>query len=166
MTERGTGAATHSATGDLLDVNVWLALAIEEHPHHPAAVAYWSRDTGSTRFFCRISAMSLVRLLVHPKLMADKPLTLTKAWALYRSFAALSGVAMLNEPAGFDAALESFVTPKLPARLFTDAYFAALASSTRSRLVTFDRDFERFEGLMLLRLEVDSENGCELRKTG
>ena len=155
MSERGAGAATHDAIGDLLDVNVWLALAIEEHPHHPAAVAYWSRNAGAARFFCRISALSLVRLLVHPKLMADKPLALTKAWALYRSFAALRGVAMLNEPAGFDAFLGGLVTPELPPRLFTDAYFAALAGSTRSRLVTFDRDFERFEGLMLLRLDAD-----------
>ena len=30
-------ARVGGATGDPLDVNVWLALAIEEHPHHLAA---------------------------------------------------------------------------------------------------------------------------------
>ena len=99
--------------------------------------------------------MSVVRLLTHPRLMADKPLTLAKAWALYRSFATLAGVAMLDEPGGLDADLEALLMPELAPRLFTDAYFAALARSTHLRLVTFDRDFERFEGLTMLRLAVD-----------
>jgi Predicted nucleic acid-binding protein, contains PIN domain len=141
-----------SAVGDLPDVNVWLALAIEEHPHHEAAASYWTSHAGEGRFFCRLSAMSLVRLLTHPKLMADKPLTLAKAWALYRRFAGLPGVAMLAEPEGLDADLEALMTPKLPSRLFTDAYFAALAGKAHVRLVTFDRDFERFDGFALLRL--------------
>lgn len=97
--------------------------------------------------------MSLVRLLAHPRLMADKPLTLSRAWGLYLRFAALPGVAMIGEPAGLDTDLATLVTPKLPARLFTDAYFAALARSASLRLVTFDKDFERFEHLALLRLE-------------
>jgi hypothetical protein len=28
--------------GDLLDLNVWLALVVPEHPHHGAARRYWS----------------------------------------------------------------------------------------------------------------------------
>ena len=146
------GESTASTTGDLLDVNVWLALAIQEHPHHGAAASYWARHSGLARFFCRLSALSLVRLLTHPKLMAGKPLTLVKAWGLYRRFAALPGVAMLGEPEDLDDHLASFVTPKLPARLFTDAYFAALAGKSQARLVTFDRDFQRFGGVHLLRL--------------
>ena len=152
MTERTAGAAAPGAAGDLLDVNVWLALAIEEHPHHGPAAAYWSRHAGAARFFCRVSALSLVRLLTHPGLMADRPLTLARAWALYRGFASLPGVAMIDEPAGLDADLETLVLPRLAPRLFTDAYFAALARRARLRLVTFDRDFERFQGLTLLRL--------------
>ena len=138
--------------GDLLDVNVWLALAIEEHPHHAAAVRYWSCHTSTTRLFCRMSALSLVRLLIHPRLMSGKPLTLPKAWLVYRRFAALPGVGHVVEPEGLDTRLDALVTPKLPPRLFTDAYFAALAQSAGLRLVTFDKDFERFERLTLLRL--------------
>ncbi len=156
MTERKTPSSADLAAGDLLDVNVWLALAIEEHPHHAAAVSYWSRQAHAVRFFCRVSAMSLVRLLTHPKLMADKPLTLAKAWAAYRSFARLPGVAMLSEPEGLDADLEALVLSKLPPRLFTDAYFAALGRRGRVRLVTFDKDFERFDHLALLRLSTGS----------
>ena len=152
MTKRAAGAATRPTAGDLLDVNVWLALAIEEHPHHIAAASYWTDDGGAARFFCRLSAMSLVRLLTNKQLMADKPLTLPRAWALYRAFADMPGVDMIEEPGELDADLDGRVTAKLPARLFTDAYFAALAVTARLRLVTFDRDFERFDKLALLRL--------------
>lgn len=150
MTEDGAGAA-----GDLLDVNVWLALAIEEHPHHRVAASYWSSHAKTPRFFCRLSAMSFVRLLVHPRVMADKPLSLAKAWMLYRSFATLPGIAMLGESERLDADLAALITPKLPPRLFTDAYFAALARTAGLQLVTFDKDFERFERLNLLRLTAE-----------
>ena len=40
----------------------------------------------------------------------------------------------------------------LPARLSTDAYLAALAMANGWRLVSFDRDFERFAGLNRLML--------------
>ena len=81
MTSSGPRAGTATA-GDLLDVNVWLALAIEEHPHHLAAARYWANRSEAARFFCRLSALSFVRLLMHPKLMAGRPLTLPKAWGL------------------------------------------------------------------------------------
>ena len=40
----------------------------------------------------------------------------------------------------------------LPARLHTDAYLAALAISNGWRLVSFDRDFKRFNGLNWLQI--------------
>lgn len=41
---------------------------------------------------------------------------------------------------------------QLPPRLCTDAYLAALAIANGWRLVSFDRDFERFDGLERLAL--------------
>jgi len=41
---------------------------------------------------------------------------------------------------------------EVPARLCTDAYLAAVAMANGWRLVSFDRDFERFEGLAWLAL--------------
>ena len=41
---------------------------------------------------------------------------------------------------------------EIPARLCTDAHLAALAIANGWRLVSFDRDFERFEGVERLSL--------------
>ena len=46
----------------------------------------------------------------------------------------------------------SMGSAELPPRLCTEAYLAALAIANGWRLVRFDRDFERFEGLERLAL--------------
>jgi predicted nucleic acid-binding protein len=54
-------------------------------------------------------------------------------------------VGLLAEPEGCDDALQAILgAGPLPPRGWTDAYLAALARSAGLRLVTFDRDFERF----------------------
>ena len=133
--------------GDLPDVNVWLALAVQDHVHHEAATAYWQASPQTKRFFCRGSASSLVRLLTHPHLMAGKQLGLQAAWQLYRRFRAVPTIRLLAEPSGVDEQLSALITPLLPARHFTDAYLAALAICSGLRLVSFDRDFSRFADL-------------------
>ena len=105
--------------------------------------------------------MSFVRLLCNPKLMSGKPLTLVKAWGLYQRFAALPGVSVLAEPEGLDERLGAMVTPKLALRLFTVAYFAALAHTARLRLVTFDKDFARYEACNMLRLTAGESHGVK-----
>ena len=144
--------APEAPVGDLLDVNVWLALAIDEHPHHRAAVTYRSSQGHTRKLFCRLSAMGFVRLPTQPKLMAEGALDLIEAWRLYERYLALPTVGLLPEPEGMDTQLAKLVANRLPARLLTDAYLATLALCARLRLVTFDKDFDRFEGIALCRL--------------
>ena len=68
---------------------------------------------------------------------------------------------MLAEPEGLDERLGAIVTPKLALRLFTDAYFAALAHTARLRLVTFDQDFARYEARNMLRLTTGESHGVK-----
>lgn len=147
-----------AAAGDLPDVNVWLALAVKEHVHHDAAVSYWQRTAGAAgplRYFCRVSSLGLVRLLMNPRVMSSKQLGMKEAWSLYRRFAELPGVRMLDEPSSaVDRELGAMASSSIPSRHFTDAYFAALAARARLRIVSFDRDFERFQNVNLLRLSV------------
>lgn len=141
--------------GDLPDVNVWLALAVKQHPHHEAAAADWNDQDahgGTGRgdnklWFCRITMLGFVRLLSQPKVMADQALTLAQAFAAYQSFAALPEVGLHNEPANCSSELQRLVSSELPSRRLTDAYLAAFAKAGGLRLVTFDTDFDRFGGL-------------------
>lgn len=138
--------------GDLPDVNVWLALAAPQHPHHAAAAAYWTGHDGGRIWFCRITMLGLIRLLSNPKVMGDQALDLTSSLAAYQQFAALPEVGLHAEPADCCVQLQQLLSADLPARFLTDAYLAAFATSASLRMVTFDKDFERFAGLDCLRL--------------
>jgi toxin-antitoxin system PIN domain toxin len=151
MSERVEGA-------DLLDVNVWFALAVENHPHHAAAQSHWHAEPQSWRYFCRSSAMSLVRLLTTPAAMENRPLTLPQAWRLYSKFRQLPRVGLMSEPNDLEPTLTSLIGAALPTRHLTDAYLAAFAKTAGLRLVTFDRDFSRFDKLDWRRLEPSKEH--------
>jgi uncharacterized protein len=152
--------ASHKAppqreAGDLPDLNVWLALAVTEHPHHRAAQAYWREEAAARVWFCRVTMLGLVRLLAQPKLMGEATLSLRDAYDAYLRFAALPEVSLCTEPASCEQLLASLLEPATPARLWTDAYLAAFALAGGMRLVTFDRDFARFDAVPRLQLSED-----------
>ncbi len=150
MALRSTAGA--DTDGDLPDVNVWLALAVQEHPHHAQALAYWQHQAASRVWFCRVTMLGLVRLLTQPRLMGPGALDPAAALAAYDRFVALPEVGLHVEPPACDTDLRRLLRPALPARLMTDAYLAAFAVSAKLRLVTFDRDFSRFDDLCSLQL--------------
>ena len=153
MIEQRQGRQTSKAIcGDLPDVNVWLALAVNQHPHHDAAAAYWSGHQAGPVWFCRVTMLGLVRLLSNPKVMGEQALDLKQSLATYHHFAALPEIGWHAEPSDCGDHLQKLVSTDLPARLLTDAYLAAFAGSARLRMVTFDKDFGRFQGLDCLRL--------------
>ena len=144
------------ATGDLPDVNVWLALSYKAHPFHARATAYWQDacDTHTPLWFCRTTMLALVRLLSQPKLMGADVLNLLGAMAVYRQWMDTPAVGLLSEPTGLDSQLQSLlstISAPLPNRLWIDALLAATAEAAGFRMVTFDKDFERFN---LSRIEV------------
>ena len=137
---------------DLPDVNVWLALAVKQHPHHETAAAYWKELAGTRVWFCRVTMLGLVRLLSQPKVMGEQALSLTQALAAYDRFASLPEIGFHAEPSDCTDQLQRRLSTDIPARLLTDAYLAAFAESAGLRVVTFDKDFKRFEGLDCLHL--------------
>lgn len=95
--------------------------------------------------------LGLVRLLSQPTVMGEQALTLTHAHAAYQRFARLPEIGLHAEP---DCAsqLQRRLSADMPAHLLTDAYLAAFAESAGLRKVTFDKDFERSDGVDCLRL--------------
>ena len=137
------------APGDLPDVNVWVGLCTAAHPFHAAAMRYWQSacESGTQLWFCRTTMMGLVRVLSQPRAMGPNALSLTQAMTLYRQWLDTPAVGLLADPAGLDDAIEQLLGARgqpLPVRLWTDLGLAATAQSAGLRLVSFDRDFERF----------------------
>lgn len=138
---------------DLPDVNVWLALSASEHPFHQRARAYWQQSARERLAFCRVTMLGFLRLVGNATVMGGQPLSAHEGWSAYRAWRGLDAIAFAQEPGGCDALLAAWadhglITP----RLWTDAYLAAFAVTGAYRLVSFDRDFERFERLDWLRL--------------
>ena len=98
--------------------------------------------------------MSLVRLLVQTAVMGEQVMSLPQALAVYQQWQAVPHVGLLPDPSELDATLQTMVGSSavpLLARLWPDVCLAATAEAAGLRMVTFDRDFERFD---LSRLEL------------
>jgi toxin-antitoxin system PIN domain toxin len=105
------------------------------------------------RLGCTVTALGLVRLVCQPKLMGTAVKNAAEASDLLNALCQQPGVQMAEpEHNGWEVFHQLLRGAELPARLCTDAHLAALAIANGWRLVSFDRDFERFEGLERLPL--------------
>ncbi len=135
-----------SAIADLLDVNVWLAFAVEGHPHHKASLKAWSDLKRPS--LCRITQLGFMRLLCNRQVMGSLTFEPEAAWAECEQMLADDAVHFLDEPAGLETNLKPLIKGAKAARdLWTDAYLAAFAKTAGMRLVSFDSGFARFKDL-------------------
>lgn len=138
---------------DLLDANVWLALAAEGHTHHGQAKSYWEQKAAPVSAFCRVTQMAFLRLLTDKAVMGTSVLSPAHAWAKSVDFLNLPEVELLAEPHGLDGEWKRFISAgRSSPNLWTDAYLAAFAACAGCRLVTFDRGFSRWPELDCLML--------------
>jgi predicted nucleic acid-binding protein len=149
------------SSGDFLDVNVWLILSYRSHEFHAVASRYWHSacESGTPLWFSRVTMMGLVRLLVQPRVMGTDVMTIHQALDVYRKWLDIPQVSFLPETLGFDEALVRLMgsaSAPLPSRLWTNLCFAATAEAAGLRMVTFDRDYERFGLKRCLVLPTDS----------
>jgi len=139
---------------DLPDINVWLALACEDHQHHRRARQYWESEGALRLLFCRVTMLGLLRLATNARVMQNRPFTPAEAWKIYRDFIALPEVSFLGETTEIEVEFAAYSeAADFPARRWTDAYLAAFAHATGCRLVSFDASFNAFAGLEFLHLQ-------------
>ena len=130
------------------DVNVWLALSDDGHPHNSVA---WTWLNGladdSTLVYSRYTQIGLLRLLTNTAVMSGKTLTLREAWAVYDGWLQDPRVEFYPEPrnvdAGFRQATEPFAA-KTASKWVGDCWLLAFAEAAQARLVTFDRALYEF----------------------
>jgi uncharacterized protein len=137
---------------DLPDINVWLALADENHIHHERAQTYWRTEAFTKIAFCRISMMGFLRLVTRPGVLSSS-LSIEEAWDIYHRYRSCDGIVFLPESDTAELTFELLTrSVNFTPRLWTDAYLAAFAIASGSRIVSFDGDFMKFEGLSFLHL--------------
>jgi toxin-antitoxin system PIN domain toxin len=123
----------------LADVNVWFALAVEEHEHHREARAWWEETPGPVGFV-RITQLGLLRLLTSSGAMGGQPLTNRQAWAVYDGFLSDDRVRIFPELPAIEDVFRTFsAVPQAAPKRWADAWLAAHAVAGEAALVTFDR---------------------------
>jgi uncharacterized protein len=135
------------------DVNVWLALAHEIHPHHKAAESWeqsLSRD--AVLCLCRFTQLGLLRLLTNSSAMREDVLTQSQAWGVFDAFTQVSGARLIEEPHGIDPLFRRLTDrDEASTKQWADGYLAAFAEAAQLTLVTFDRALARqVKGAILL----------------
>lgn len=135
----------------LCDVNVWLAMTLAGHRHHPIASAWFDAiDDRADVAFCRVTQQSYLRLLTTKAVLAPygrDPLTNAEAWDVYDTLTTDTRVTIAAEPSGLERRWRRFAErPSASPKLWTDAYLAAFAVAGDRALVTTDRAFVQFDG--------------------
>lgn len=122
----------------LMDVGPWLALTYEGHVHS-VAVRSWKARTPDTLVMCRVTQMSLLRLLTNRAVMRNDVQTRAAAWAVLDQLTADAQVTFTTEPDGLEPVWRTFsARDELSHTLWTDDYLAAFALVGGMRLATLD----------------------------
>ena len=87
----------------LCDANVFLAAAVEDHPHHAIAKSWLDGlSGGDTAEFCRVTQAALLRLLSNQAVLKENAVSNRDAVAIYRSFLQDDRVRFQSEPEGIE----------------------------------------------------------------
>ena len=104
------------------DVNVLLALCYEEHQFHGPAITWLNSQTAHAVVTCRITQLSLLRLLTTRSVMMADVCTREQAWSIWHSFMSDFRLHFLNEPAPLEACFKALsAEPQLSPKLWQDA---------------------------------------------
>jgi hypothetical protein len=128
----------------LPDVNVWIALAVDAHPHHAVAKKWFEELNEALLVFCRVTEMGLLRLLTNAHVMSGQPLSARKAWEVRLAFESDTRIQFSAEPEGFEAIWRKTARAgDVGSNFWTDAYLSSFCAGVGATMVTFDRRFGR-----------------------
>ena len=127
-------------TLNFLDANVWLALMWSRHIHCDKANE-WLERSGEEKFlFCRITQVTVLRLLTTAAVMGSDVKKMHEAWDLWDKVCADDRVEFLPEPEAIEREFRHLSALRSPSpKVWIDAYLLAFASVAGLKLVTFDR---------------------------
>jgi len=125
---------------NFLDANVWLALLWSRHIHSEKATEWFERSSDERFFFCRITQMTVLRLLTTAAIMGTDVKKMDQAWRLWDCVCADDRIEFLSEPEVIEKEFRRRSAIQSPSpKVWVDAYLLAFASVAGLKLVTFDR---------------------------
>jgi uncharacterized protein len=136
---------------NFLDANVWLALLWSRHIHSERARAWFERSSEEKFFFCRITQITVLRLLTTPMVMGNDVKAMSEAWTLWDRVCADDRIALLPEPEAIEPEFRRFSALRSSSpKVWADAYLVAFAAVAGLKLVTFDQGLRSLGADMLV----------------
>lgn len=127
-------------TLNFLDANVWLALMWSRHVHSEKARAWFESASEEKFLFCRVTQVTVLRLLTTAALLGSDVRKMHQAWDLWDRVCADDRIEFLPEPEGIEAEFRRVsVARSASPKVWADAYLLAFASVAGLKVVTFDR---------------------------
>ena len=122
----------------LVDVGVWLAATWGRHTHHRAA-RQWFDEESDDLILCRVTQMSLLRLITNSAILGEDAVTRSEAWRVIDQIWSDDRVLWAEEPDQLEAVFRAIsARDDNSHKLWTDDYLAAFAQASGASLVTLD----------------------------
>jgi uncharacterized protein len=127
-------------TLNFLDANVWLALIWSRHAHSEKAQEWFARSEEEKFYYCRVTQITVLRLLTTSSVMGNDTRKMAEAWELWDKVCADDRVAFLSEPEAMEREFRRLSALSTPSpKIWADSYLLAFAGVAGLKLVTFDR---------------------------
>jgi len=122
----------------LVDVGVWLAAIWGRHAQHRIA-RQWFDVQSDDLILCRVTQMSLLRLISNPAIMREDAVTRSDAWRIVDQLWSDNRVLWAEEPDHLEAVFRAIsARDESSHKLWTDDYLAAFAQASGASLATLD----------------------------
>ena len=122
----------------LVDIGVWLAALWGRHARHHIA-RQWFDEQSDDLLLCRVTQMSLLRLISNPAIMGEDVVTRSEAWRIIDQFWSDNRVLWAEEPDHLEAVFRAISARSDNShKLWTDDYLAAFAQASGASLATLD----------------------------
>lgn len=139
---------------NLIDVNVLIAMFDSGHTHHDMAMGWWREATSAGESFTvpDLVWVGFTRLVTSGRVLAPAA-TFGDAWAFAEAVTSQpTNLRFVADPRTLAEFAQQCRRTGARANLVTGAYIAACAAAYGATVVTFDRDFRRFDGLRVTEL--------------
>jgi toxin-antitoxin system PIN domain toxin len=133
----------------LPDVNVLLYAANADSPRHRSALAWLERAFASSGgvAFAWVALLGFIRIGTTPGILT-RPIVTETAFKFVRAWLSQPNARVVHPTERHETLLASLLLAAGKAGgITTDAHLAALAIEHGATLASFDRDFDRFDGL-------------------